>query len=364
MLKIQEYLRNNTIEDLKNEFSIIVKQHSEYQDLYLFKYSQIDSPMGEDIVQEARGIILDISLDWSVVCMTYKKFFNYGEGFAADINWNECKVLDKLDGSLIQMYWYAGKWQVATSGVPDALGEISGLNITFRKLFWNVWNELKYNLPVDKNMCYAFELCTPYNKVVVQHKNNSIILHGARNLLTLKEENHLEIALKNKWDFVSCYNMYNLEDIIQSCEEINPIDREGYVVVDNNFNRIKVKSPQYVALSHIKDGCSIRRIVEIIKTNEHEEFITYFPEFEKVYNLAKGLYENLIKELTNKYQELRHIENQKEFALEALKHKASGVLFSMRNGKITTIKDGVNNIMTKNLVQILNIEDVDIFKNA
>ncbi len=60
MLKIQEYLRSGkTLAELKEEFGIKHNRHGEHPNLVGLKYSQIDSPMGEQIVQECRGLILD-----------------------------------------------------------------------------------------------------------------------------------------------------------------------------------------------------------------------------------------------------------------------------------------------------------------
>ena len=125
MLELQKYLQTHSLEELTEQYGIKVVQSVKYPELYLFKYSQIDSPMGEKIVQESRGIILDSStVEWLPVSRPYDKFFNYSEGHAAEIDWSTARVYDKLDGSLVTLYWYGDKWNVATSGNPDAAGEV------------------------------------------------------------------------------------------------------------------------------------------------------------------------------------------------------------------------------------------------
>jgi tRNA splicing ligase len=70
---------------------------------------QIDSPMSNSIVQDARGTILDESADWQIVAFPFRKFFNVGESNAATIKWDSgVKVMEKLDGSLMIMYHYKG----------------------------------------------------------------------------------------------------------------------------------------------------------------------------------------------------------------------------------------------------------------
>ncbi len=108
-------------------YAIKVVAHRQYPHLISLKYSQIDSPMGEKIVQQCRGIVLDRSQDWAIVSYPYDKFFNYGEGHRATVNWSTARVYEKLDGSLMTLYFYEGAWHVQSSGTPDAGGEVGGL---------------------------------------------------------------------------------------------------------------------------------------------------------------------------------------------------------------------------------------------
>ena len=82
-------------------------------------------------------------------------------------------------------------------------------------------------------------------------------------------------------------------------------DEEGFVVVDNHWKRVKIKSPAYVAAHYLRNNGvnSKARILEIIERNEQEEFLTYFPEYkhyfeevEKTYNDYKDkLYKIILK---------------------------------------------------------------------
>lgn len=80
MLKIQEYLLNNSIEQLTTELGIKTNRHTKYSNLINFCYSQIDSPYYHPIVKEARGIILDESDNWNVVAYPFNRFYSVGEG--------------------------------------------------------------------------------------------------------------------------------------------------------------------------------------------------------------------------------------------------------------------------------------------
>lgn len=70
----------------------------EEEGFVLLKYSQIKSDFSQPIVQECRGIILDSNN--GIVCWPFDKFFNYGECYAAKIDWSSAKVQEKIDGCL------------------------------------------------------------------------------------------------------------------------------------------------------------------------------------------------------------------------------------------------------------------------
>src|SRR3990167_7965385 len=345
-LLVQDFLRSNSVQSLCDKYSILAKQHSKYPNLYLLKYDQIKSNMKDSLVQECRGIILDQDQDWKVISFPYTKFFNYGESEAAEIDWRTAQIYEKLDGSLCTLYWYDNKWNVATSGTPDASGEVNGFGMTFEKLFWDVWEQLGYDAPNDRLCCYMFELCTKYNRIIVQHKKSRLVLHGARSILEECSFAEVEPQLavqetllrSNNWEVVQRYPLGSVKDILDSLHSMSPTEQEGYVVVDAKFNRIKVKSPRYVALHRMIDGMSSKRMLEIVRTNESSEFLSYFPEWAELYNEIKDKYFALLIEVNQCYNQFKSIENQKEFALAVKDFAFRGALFTMRNGKVKSFE--------------------------
>src|ERR1017187_359220 len=332
-LEIQKFLRStpNGIEELKARYAIDCKRHGEYPNLALFKYSQISSNFAEPIVQEARGIILDESDNWKVVCYTFKKFHNQSEPLAAKVDWLSARVQEKKDGSLCQYFYYDNRWHIATSGTPDASGEVNGFGITFAKLFWDTWSNSQWKTfgqffcPGD---CYAFELCGPQNRVVVDHKESYLTLIGIRHLDDLKEMPVEQF----KWA-VKQFPIHNVDDCIKAAEALNPMQQEGFVVVDRNFNRIKIKSPAYIMLHHAKDSLSKRRMCEIVRKGEYSEFqtaIETLPELKKIFDEIYLKHETVVAAATFTYKYLKDADNQKDFAFLATKTPYANVLFNMR----------------------------------
>jgi hypothetical protein len=339
-LNIQRFLRTipNGREELLSKYAINSKQHKDYPNLVLFKYNQIESPFSEPIVQEARGIILDESDNWNAVCYSFSKFFNYGESLAAKIDWLSAEVQEKVDGSLCQVYWYDNKWQVATSGTPDASGLVNDFGMSFAELFWKVVKDQNVQLDwLSRDYTWVFELTSPLNKVVVQHNSCKLWCLTSRHMPTLKEYRAIS-------GFSHTYNLYvperfplySIEDCIKAAEKLAPTEQEGFVAVDKNFNRIKIKSPAYVMLHHAKDILSKRIMCEIVRKGEAEEFKTAvetIPELKKLFNEICLAHETVVTTAKIYYDKARHIENQKEFALR-IKDFDNGffcpILFVMR----------------------------------
>lgn len=351
---LQSFLRQNGIEAITlPPYNVKIKRHGIFNNLVLFKYDQIESPMGDPMVQTCRGIILDEANDWAVVCRPYDKFFNAGEGHAAQINWSYAKCFEKLDGSLMNIYYYHGEWHVSSSGMPDAAGPVNLGTTTFRELFWNLWKQLGYRMPINTDLTYCFELMTPQNRVIVPIEKSRIVLHGIRCKHTGMEFDIDPTADHFGWEKAKCFPLNSITAIVEAANALNPMESEGYVVVDNLFRRIKVKSPQYVALAHIKDSMSERRMVEIVRSNEFSEFLVYFKEYKPLYDAIKNNYDKLVNDLESAWEQNQNIPVQKDFAMAIKDRDFSSVLFGMRNNKFNSVKDGLVNTNIKYLTEYL-----------
>jgi hypothetical protein len=354
-----EYLRGGyTLADLEQRYAIHHRRHKRHPNLVQLKYDQIDSPMSAQIVQQCRGLILDEADNWRPACVPYFKFFNYGEGHAAPIDWSTARVQEKLDGSLMCLYWYKGSWEVASSGLPDASGP-TGFGFTFAELFWRTWKELGYLLPDPTDWgeyTFMFEMMTPHNRVIVPHAKPRIVLHGVRDIDTLREYPPDWNASQFGWECVKSFPLNSLEAVVAACQALNPVECEGYVVVDHAFNRVKVKSPQYVALAHMKDGMSNRRMLDLVRTNEGSEFLAHFPEYRPLYEEIRVKFDGLVAELETVYAKAAGIDDQKTFAIQVCKTRLSGALFSLRKGQCKSVREYLAGATVQSLERALGVK--------
>lgn len=341
VLETVQFLRTQPLSALTERYGVSVRRHPQFPSLVFLKYDQLSSPMGERIVQECRGLILDEADGWRVVSYPFGKFFNHGEPHAAPIDWATARVYEKLDGSLMTLYPHAGHWRVASNGTPDAGGPVPDCGGTFAELFARVWRESKYEFPpVGVGMCFMFELMTPWNRIIVRHGKPRLVLIGARSLDGGMAESPPEsVGPQYGWECVRSFPLGCIDDCLRAAGALSPMESEGYVVCDARWNRVKVKSPQYVALAHLKESVTARRLLDIIRKGESAEFLTYFPEWRADYEAVKAKYDALCDELEADYARLRGIPDQKAFAAEAVRTRCSSPLFSVRKGSCQSVRE-------------------------
>lgn len=359
-LMVQRFLQDGgTLEQLETTYAIKAKRHPKFSNLVMLKYNQIESPFRERFVQECRGLILNEQMDWDVIARPFDKFFNIEEGFAATIDWATARVLEKLDGSLMILYYYDG-WQVASSGTPDAGGEINGLGITFKELFWKTWTTMSLPLgaaTIDRLRDYTllFELTAPHNRIVVQYNEPKLTLIGVRHKSGFELDPRVFVGT---FPVVKSFPLGDLTSITQSLPGMDPLKQEGYVVVDSKHHRVKIKSPRYVAIHHAIDGMGPKRALEIIRNNEGSEVLAYFPEWQGKIEDIRSRLENLISTVETQYEMIKDIENQKDFAQRAIRSQVPDALFSLRSGKTPSVREYfAKSMRLEKLAELLNLAD-------
>lgn len=277
----------------------------ELEGLVLLEYSQFESDFSNPIVKECRGLILDSYADWQVVSYGFNKFLNAGEPGADEIDWSTARTQAKLDGSNVKIgFWHrGGRWLISTLAVIDAekskvasfgdspldtppkgcstyggaartlLAPIVGAN--FEKL--------------SKYHTYIFELLSRWNKVVIDYGDFKLYHIGTRDNLTLEEIN-VDIGVPKPRE----YPLHTLDAVLGAAQQLNKnsdtITEEGYVVVDANWHRIKVKSPLYLLQFHATTSSfSLNRAINIYLEGEQDEMIAYFPKSKETFDAIDEL---------------------------------------------------------------------------
>ena len=167
------------------------------------------------------------------------------------------------------------------------------------------------------------------------------------------------------------YSADSLDEVKELADNLTDLS-EGYVVVDNKFRRVKVKSPYYFAISKMKESltASIGYIVEAAVKNEGDEFLSYFDEYTDEFNRIKKLVDIELDRVDRVWKNTKELETQKDFAMVVKDDRLSGLLFAMRKGvagdarsvllKLEKHKSSV----FKNFAKMLNVKSDMVYENV
>lgn len=362
MLKIQEFIitHQNDWRELLSAAPYNLKI-SEDDGFILFKYNQISSDFSQEICKEARGLILDSQDNFRVVRYSFYKFFNINEPFAATIDWKTATSTEKIDGSIMALWYARGEWHLSTNGSINAYKTELPIPIS-HKNFGELFDAAaqKYNLDYSKlnpNYCYTFELVSSENKVVISYSEPDIYLLSIRNMTTLEEEEDYQGI-----ESVQRPCMYNLNSEEEYCNFVSsmPEGHEGIVVKDGRGNRVKIKTLLYFELhrQHNNGKLTLERIVDLVRANDHAEFLSYFPEMteeftrvEKQILKVEGIVEKIKQDVA--YWKLQFPDAPKKWFAQDFKDKTlKHLYFAEYDGKLNF---AVQELPTKKFISIFKI---------
>jgi T4 RnlA family RNA ligase len=335
-MQVVQYLKEHGIGKLVSEFGIKVKEYDE--GLLVLNYDLIESPKSHPIVMECRSLILD--KQFNVVSRSFDRFFNLGEQPQTQehIDWSKAVCMEKVDGSLIKVYNWNGRWYIATRGTAFAESPVNGFAVTFQELVLRAINRPDHffqehcNTWLDPEFTYIFELTSTENRVVKVYEGYKLHYLGARNNATGKYGD-----VGHEWDAmiigakgVKQYRFSSAAECEQTASHLKDLD-EGYVLWQDGKPVCKIKSPAYVAVHHIRgEGLNPKRISQLVLTGEAEEYLTYFPEDRNIIQPYMDARMALSVAMFEAYRGTFFIATQKDFALAVKDLPFSGVLFKAR----------------------------------
>lgn len=330
--------------------------------LVMFNYTQGASQPCE-IVNECRGLILDESDDFKVIRYGFYRFYNFCEPGAAKVDIDSLQVLEKIDGSLIMIYWYENRWHISTRATFDCDNTPTPCdeNDTFGRLVRLALFKQNVELySLDKDYTHCFELVSPKTRVIINYPETKLYYLMSRNNNTY-EEAMLDIGVEKPrtYDFFIYPARHSkltidrvLEMMHQQASEQNGAKFEGFVCVDKYGNRVKVKNDDWVRIHilHANGKITEQSSLELIFYGEYDEFVSYFPEFNDRIMSYSDKYEQLMirafkldkcridrwysrKELAQIVNQMGIADNNAWMIYNAYKHKAFEYFMSLDMGK-------------------------------
>jgi hypothetical protein len=216
----------------------------------------------DSITLAARTLVTETKTG-NVISRSFSKFFNHHEPLAYKPTGDETAVVveEKLDGSIVNMFWYAGEWHAISRSQFDGL-------------YVQLANEILYTQYVgaveklDKEKTYVFELINPRQPIGVQYSQKDLIL------LSIVSKDAQEPPPDFDWSKLPFTRPRVLDARMVDLDELrkmNPLNEEGFVVKfypsqgDTILRpqRVKVKFDSYLALVKTKHHVSPAGILKL-----------------------------------------------------------------------------------------------------
>jgi RNA ligase len=241
----------------------------------------------------ARGLILDI-VEKKVVATPFPKFFNFGE--VSDHLPNEpFEVFEKMDGSLIIIFFHNGKWRCATKG-----------SFKSDQAQW-AQQVLAYSdiCSLEPGTTYLAEAIYPENRIVVHYSMAGLVLLGAYTAwgteLDYKELQYFSEALN--WNIVERHSHSSLDELLKIAKALPPT-REGFVIRFNSGLRIKIKGDEYCRIHRLISRLSPLAMWEAMKAGDNLELVRkelpeeFWVDFDNIVKILQHQIDNLIVNVT------------------------------------------------------------------
>ena len=361
-ISILDFMNSNTdwADLLQNEFYVKPREDGEY---ILLKYNQFETDMSYRLAQECRGSIFrkdEETGKYIYVCRPFDKFFNYGEQFAADIDWNTARVTEKVDGSLCKLWFDKGEWHLSTNGTIDAFKAPVGENeLSFGEVFVRAAGIDIQTLgsTLYPEYTYMFELTSPETQVVISYKDAVyyLTLRETKTGKEIFEKPMFSDAAKIKYPKV--YQINKLEDVIAAANMMSK-DEEGFVVNDNNGNRIKVKSPEYLIAAHLQMNGNVtdKRILKMLRNDQLDDFLAYAPNCKENVDRILDAIHRFSEAANEEWERVNSIQydSQKDFAFAVKDSSFRPYLFLKQLGSDITPMDWLLKTAVSKALKMLN----------
>ena len=365
-------------------YNLIIK---DLGDCTLIKYNQLFSDFKEPMVREARGFIIKKEgHKYKLVCIPFTKFFCVGDPNAKNdlrklYHRKEWYIEEKIDGSLIKLWYDDDRWHISTSGTIHAKNapvQFEMKDITnYEELFLYAskgkidWDRL------DKHYTYLFELVGLENKVIVPYEIEDVYYLGRRNNYTLRETPYfedecigVEKCKRPKCRIVKVNK--NPKKVMKELQkEVNSFTKEhehfeGYVISDRSLKtRVKMKSTQYMELFFQKGNgiFSPRKILLMILDQKDDDVLSSFPEYRPQFDEVRRAFCVWLEAVKNdlRYMDARNWEDRKKFAEWAKSTTCPSIVFNAFNNEERLDGDWlerqVRRIQISNLAIQIGIEE-------
>jgi len=281
--------------------------------------------------------------DYEVVAKSFDRFFNMEEEKHEATD--SFEVFEKLDGSLILVFWYAGQMIVASRGSFTSPYALEAKMLLETK--YSAFTAIASMFQDAYQFTYCFELIG-FEQIVVHYAQSDIVLTGLffySDKHGMWEEEEINYDDDNKTGYPSIVKKFDGLDW-KNIKGLNWQNAEGFVVRFSNGQRCKIKFEDYIKLHRQMTNLTTRSIwkaladgepVSSILNDVPDEFYDKVHDYEK---LLKKNYSDLETDIKTRYVleylsalKLPDYSRRSTFASNVAKYPHKSALFAMLDGK-------------------------------
>lgn len=274
----------------------------------------------------ARGLILEPK-EQKVIALTLPKFFNFGEVSYAIPDLAFTTTM-KMDGSLGIVYFYNGKWNVATRG-----------SFTSTQSRWaEDWLYKNINTVfLNPNYTYLVEIIYNDNKIVVSYDFEGLVLLTVYDLISGHELPYIvlqTIAEKLNLKLTQQFEYDSIDKMLEVAEQMSH-NTEGFVVRFENGYRLKIKGQAYCRIHRLISNVKPNYIWECMVNGDNlKNFRKELPEelrkdFDNITNILQKKFDDIIEKIKIQHEQTKHM-SDKELGLY-LKSRKGDLEEAIRN---------------------------------
>jgi len=269
------------------------------------------------VLGESRGIVLEKATG-RIVCMPFHKFWNVGERLActAHLDWRTAVASEKMDGTLLKLFWFRGAWRLAGNrslDVHSTRGKYACTGRSNYDLFLEAATASGLDhCKLNPRYTYLLERMHPDFAIVIVPPEPQLWHLATRDMSTLQEVVGDDVGLPRPQE-------WNVSSLAVAQHLLNQLPglREGLVIRDARNHRVKLKRADYVLLHMASNGCSNpdyswvarsggraiqhlpvdRLCLAVWLRKEEADFVAYFPELRPRYRrIADALESDAFRE--------------------------------------------------------------------
>lgn len=213
--------------------------------------------------------------DGNPVSLGFYKFVNWGENpdnFPVPTSLKDTNVVEKIDGSLLIVSRWNGKWMLRTRGTVDATKMDNGYELElFRQKYLPQLEAFPTPVPIPGNesteLSYLFEWVSPLQRIILNYGDSpewyfvGCVRHIDYGLMSQKWLN--EFAIDKGFIRPPCYTFPSIEDLIAKVEAWK--GKEGVVIYSDHDQMLhKTKGFWYLSLHRMKEAlASFDKVIDV-----------------------------------------------------------------------------------------------------